>query len=64
MTDENDYTRVKFNVQTGDGPDARGDVSVELSRSHDEASPEEVRREAQSEIRQAVDHLETLLFPQ
>ena len=38
MSQENDtgsYTRVRFNAQVGDGPDQRGDVTVEVQRPTD-----------------------------
>jgi hypothetical protein len=35
MTDEKEYTRIRANVQIGDGPDQRGDVTVETFREVD-----------------------------
>lgn len=62
MTEENnDYTRVRFHAQRGDSPDNRGEVTVELSHSHDEHAPHFTRAQAEKELTEAVDHLETVL---
>lgn len=58
---ERDYTRVRFNLQRGDGPDQRGDVTIEVSRSTEEATREEVREAAEREASKATAHLELLL---
>lgn len=58
MTDETDYTRVRFHAQRGDGPDQRGEVTVEVSRNTDDAQPHTVRNEAEREFDEALEHLE------
>lgn len=58
MTEETDYTRVRFHVQRGDGPDRRGEVTVEVNRSSDETDAENVRKIAKRELNQGVDELE------
>jgi len=58
---ETDYTRVRFHVQRGSGTDNRGDVTVEVSKSTDEASPSEVGEEAKERFDDAKAHLESEL---
>jgi len=61
MTDEENYTRFRMNIQRGDGPDRRGDVTVELSQSHDEAEPHETQEQFEKRVYQAKVNLEDVL---
>lgn len=59
--DETDYTRVRFHVQRGSGTDNRGDVTVEVSKSTDEADAQGVTEEAKTRFDEAKNYLETEL---
>lgn len=61
MSEDDSYTRVRFHAQRGDGPDSRGDVTVEVSRTPDEMDSSEVRSNAFDEFQYAVDQLEDIL---
>lgn len=61
QTHDGNYTRVKLNAQIGDGPDQRGDVTVEVQGTIDEASPGQVRENAETELDGAVEHLRGVL---
>jgi len=58
---QTNFTRVRFHVQRGDGPDRRGDVTVEVSGSLDEGTPTSVREEAEEQLDEAQAHLEESL---
>ena len=58
---ETDYTRVRFHVQRGSGTDNRGDVTVEVSKSTDEADSQQVTEEAKTRFDEAKAHLESEL---
>lgn len=62
MTDEDgseveEYTRFRANIQLGDGPDQRGDVTVEMQR---EATDDRVEREVRVPSSQADRDAEVL----
>lgn len=38
------FTRLKMNFQLGDGPDQRGDMTVEVSRAVDPDAPRKTRK--------------------
>ena len=42
-TPRGEYTRIKAKVQLGDGPDQRGEVTVEMVRERTEDTPLDVR---------------------
>ncbi len=55
------YTRVRFNAQVGDGPDQRGDVTVEVQATIDEGSASTVSAEAREQLDDNVEHLRAVL---
>ena len=64
MSQENDtgsYTRVRFNAQVGDGPDQRGDVTVEVQRSTDVCTLKVTSNQAQDELDDNLEHLRSAL---
>lgn len=54
MSEETNYTRFRSNVQLGDGPDMRGDVTAEVSRPADLVSADETREEFEAQLSAAV----------
>ena len=64
MSQEDDtgsYTRVRFNAQVGDGPDQRGDVTVEVQRSTDVCTLKATSNQAQDELDDNLEHLRSAL---
>jgi len=55
------FTRIKFKAQTGDGPDQRGEVTVEVRGTLEEGSPDSVREEAEEQLDEAAAHLRGVL---
>lgn len=55
------YTRVRFNAQLGDGPDQRGDVTVEVQGTLEEGSPDTVRTEAEDQLEMSAEALKEVL---
>lgn len=55
------FSRVRFNAQLGDGPDQRGDVTVEVQSELAEGDPDKVRTEAEDQLEQAADKLKGVL---
>jgi hypothetical protein len=64
MSQEDDtgsYTRVRFNAQVGDGPDQRGDVTVEVQRPTDVCTSKVTSNQAQDELDDNLEHLRSAL---
>ena len=64
MSQEDDtgsYTRVRFNAQVGDGPDQRGDVTVEVQRSTDVCTSIVTSVRARDELDDNLEHLRSAL---
>ena len=64
MSQEDDtgsYTRVRFNAQVGDGPDQRGDVTVEVQRPTDVCTLKVTSNQAQDELDDNLEHLRSAL---
>ena len=64
MSQEDDtgsYTRVRFNAQVGDGPDQRGDVTVEVQKPTDVCTSKVTSNQAQDELDDNLEHLRSAL---
>jgi len=64
MSQEDDtgsYTRVRFNAQVGDGPDQRGDVTVEVQMPTDVCTSKVTSNQAQDELDDNLEHLRSAL---